>query len=200
MICPICGRKLSATVQDYHYIESGLDNVFVSGVTLYKCRCGEEYVQLPGAQLVHDQIASELLKKSSLLTGAEAKFLRKWLRLTSEELAQALGKTRVSVSRWENTNPSSSADRTLRLYVSAVGNIPVNFAALFSALKNRPQQGYKVLIGDKELQARSLAAYKPTSPLTAPSSEKQTALSDFNKTTVASENVSATNQELAQAA
>jgi putative zinc finger/helix-turn-helix YgiT family protein len=146
MFCPACGRQPSHTVEQYQYRESGLDNVFVRGVGIDRCKCGQEYVQLPGAQEVHDQMASVLLNKSSLLTGPEAKFLRKWLRLTSEEMAKVLGYTRVSVSRWEKHGPSVATDRVLRLYASAVRNVSIDFVNLFSSMNDKPQRNFRIVV------------------------------------------------------
>jgi|CXWL01.1.fsa_nt_gi putative zinc finger/helix-turn-helix YgiT family protein len=147
MICPTCGKQTTHTVEEYNYRESGLDNVFVRGVDLFQCACGEEYVQLPGVQEIHNQIASAILNKESLLTGAEAKFLRKWLRMTSEDLARALGVTRVTVSRWENQEVPDWNDRPLRLYASNVGKIYVDFGKLFSSGVNSPNPDFKIVVG-----------------------------------------------------
>jgi putative zinc finger/helix-turn-helix YgiT family protein len=146
MICPACGKQPSHTVEQYQYRESGLNNVFVRGVGIDRCKCGQEYVQLPGAQEVHDQVASALLSKSSLLTGPESKFLRKWLLMTSEEMGKALGYTRVTVSRWENDGLSAKTDRTLRLYASAVRNRAIDFESLFSSMSAKPQRSFRIVV------------------------------------------------------
>lgn len=144
--CPACGNQPSHTVEQYHYRESGLNNVTVTGVSIFRCKCGQEYVQLPGAQRVHDQVALALLNKPSLLTGQESKFLRKWLRLTSEEMASALGYTRVTASRWENDGPSVKTDRAIRLYASAVRSIAIDFESLFSSMNTKPQKHFKIVV------------------------------------------------------
>ena len=144
MNCPICGKKITHSIEGYHYRESGLENVFVSGVGIFRCKCGEEYVQLPGVDNIHNQIASALLRKDSLLTGLESKFLRKWLGLKSEELAQALGYTRVTVSRWENEGPSAKTDRALRLYASAIRGLAIDFESLFSTINDKPEKNFKI--------------------------------------------------------
>ena len=146
MICPACGKQPSHTVEQYQYRESGLNNVFVRGVGIDRCKCGQEYVQLPGAQEVHDQVASALLSKSSLLTGPESKFLRKWLRMTSEEMAKALGYTRVTVSRWENDGLSAKTDRTLRLYASAVRDMSIDFENLFTTVNAKPEKNFRIVV------------------------------------------------------
>jgi DNA-binding transcriptional regulator YiaG len=149
MNCPACGKQPAHTVEQYHYLESGLNNVFVDGVGIFRCACGQEYIQLPGAQEVHNQVASALLNKPSLLTGPEAKFLRKWLRLTSDDLAKALGYTRVSVSRMENKGRLTVAtERLLRLYASQIGNIPIDVEKLFPTISDTPDQKFKIVVGE----------------------------------------------------
>ncbi|MDZ4733668.1 MAG: hypothetical protein SGJ16_08790 [Nitrospirota bacterium] len=97
---------------------------------------------------MHNQVASALLKKTSLLTGSEARFLRKWLRLTSDELAKALGFTRVSVSRRENKGLTVATDRSLRLYASRVGNISIDVEKLFPTINDEPDKNFRVVVGD----------------------------------------------------
>lgn len=193
MNCQICGGKTVYSTEQYHYLESGLDNVFVSGVGIYKCKCGETYVQLPGVENVHNQIASALLRKNSLLTAAEAKFVRKWLGLKSDELAKALGYTRVSVSRWENKSVPESADRALRLYASAVGHVPVDFSRLFDSLSPTPEKDFRITVGK--------ASYKSSTVISTTFSLPHKFLGSFEKSVqIAKEPERAANQELAQAA
>ena len=198
MICPACGRQASHhTVEKYQYRESGLDNVFVTGAEIFRCECGQEYVQLPGAQEIHDQVASGVLNKFSLLTGPEAKFLRKWLRLTSEEMAKALGYTRVSVSRWENRGLSAATDRALRLYASAVRNVPINFEMLFSSISAKPQKSFRIVVGG----VKAADAYTSASPIVSAGSSMQEPLANFDgPIAMSGEAAKASNQELALAA
>lgn len=108
------------TLKEYHYRESGLSNVYLQNIATYQCECGEKLVQIPAIDRLHDAIAYQLLKKPSLLTGPEFRFLRKWVGLTANQLAALLGvKTRISVSRWENGKAAltASTDHAMRLLV-----------------------------------------------------------------------------------
>ena len=208
MICPACGRKPAHTIEEYHYRESGLDNVFVRGVGIYKCNCGQEYVQLPGVQAVHQQVAVELLNKTSLLTGAEARFLRKWLGLTSDQLANALGYTRVSVSRRENRGLTVATDRSLRLYASQVGNISIDVGKLFSRITDKPEQDFRIVVGNAlPVLQYSVKASRTASAVASAESSTQYAIlmrvfamSQELAEGVGKSSGSAANQELAQAA
>jgi putative zinc finger/helix-turn-helix YgiT family protein len=86
----------------YHFLESGLDNVFLVGINIYSCKdCNEELPEIPNISQLHDTIAGALVAKPVILTGSEIRFLRKNLGLKATELAKALDTTAVSVSRWE---------------------------------------------------------------------------------------------------
>ena len=208
MICPMCGESPSHSIKQYHYLESGLDNVFVSGVGIFRCRCGEEYVQIPEVDKIHDQIASALLHKDSLMTGSESKFLRKWLGLKSEELAKALGYTRVSVSRWENHAPLAANDRALRLYASAMRGISIDFKTLFFSMKVKPQKDFKIAVNGIQTAFQYPTA-KATSIITTAQSSPQESQADFKTAVPVADAaaqvaniglVHAANQELALAA
>lgn len=199
MNCPICGRKSTHSIEQYRYRESGLDNVFVSDVDIFRCKCGEEYVQLSGVDNIHNKIATALLHKNSLLSGSESKFLRKWLGLKSEEMAQALGYTRVTVSRWENDGPSAKTDRALRLYASAIRNISIHFESLFSAMNDKPEKNFKIIVSG----TRTAPQYTVDASVLASTRmiSAQEALAAFAGVTTASvEPTQAANQELAMAA
>ncbi len=59
-------------------------------------------------------IALDLLKKPSLLSGEEIRFLRKMAGLSQSELAEILGVTPTRPSKWEATSASKEGDRLLR--------------------------------------------------------------------------------------
>lgn len=103
--------------QNYSYKESGLNNVVLLGVLVYNCQCGEIAVQIPAMSFLHRLIAFELLKKPTLLSGEEVRFLRRFTGASATEFADTIGSTKVSVSRWENgaARITRNTDRLLRL-------------------------------------------------------------------------------------
>lgn len=60
-----------------------------------------------------------LIHKRTPLTGAELRFIRKYLGLTTTEFGKLLGVTHVAVVKWESgkTRPHIPADVYVRLYV-----------------------------------------------------------------------------------
>ncbi len=101
MKCSNCNKNMIRKKGIYRYTESGLDNVYI-GTDVYKCECGEVIVDIPNIYVLHELIARDLIRKKSILTGKEIKFIRKQLHLKANELALLLGVNKVTVSRWEN--------------------------------------------------------------------------------------------------
>ncbi len=122
--CPNCQKKGQTHKGKYHYTESGLQNVWLKGVEVFECECGENFAFIPCAQELHNLIAGILLQKEDQLSGSEIRFLRKHMGLKAKDFAKELGVGKVSVSRWESGDysPSESFDRFIRLlYATRMG-------------------------------------------------------------------------------
>lgn len=121
MKCPNCSKEMRATKKDYQYEEAGLKNVVLKDTTVYECKCGETLPEIPYIKRLHRQIADTLINKLGPLTGEEFRFLRKSMGMSARDLAQLLGVTTVSLSRWENDKEKvgPQSDRLLRcLYLT----------------------------------------------------------------------------------
>lgn len=124
MTCPICKKEGRIHIGKHHYIESGLQNVWLKGVEIFECECGENFAFIPCAQELHNLIAGILLQKEDQLSGSEIRFLRKHMGLKAKDFAKELGVGKVTVSRWESGDysPSESFDRFIRLlYATRMG-------------------------------------------------------------------------------
>lgn len=83
----------------YHYIESGLDNVFLAS--------GFEYANQGKTVIIHDieglqrAIANWLVRQPRRLSGDELRFLRSELLLSQSSLAKILGVKELTIGRWE---------------------------------------------------------------------------------------------------
>lgn len=104
--------------QPYHFVESGLNNVYLVGITVRTCSdCKEDLPEIPNISRLHDKIAETIATKPAELTGEEIRFLRKNLGLKAEEFAKHLGTTSVSLSRWENGHDvSKENDKLIRYF------------------------------------------------------------------------------------
>jgi putative transcriptional regulator len=104
--------------QPYHYMESGLDYIWLIGILQYKCeKCNETYVEIPCINELHLLIGKNIVCKKELLRGSEVKFLRKEIGMKSKDMSDALSIEPETYSRWENGKQTLAAchDKTLRM-------------------------------------------------------------------------------------
>ena len=130
----------------YHYIESGLTNVWLAnGFTIRKTKYGEG-VSIHDVDGLHRAIAQALANKPHL-TGAQVRFLRKEMGMSQRGLGELLGVTDQSVALWERKGRlPKTADRLLRLiYVEHdKGNAPI--VSFIQRINNLDQQGHEQII------------------------------------------------------
>lgn len=109
----------------YHYVESGLDNVWLeNGYTIHETAYGSG-VSIQDTEGLHRVIGNWLISLPKPLNGAEVRFLRVEMDTTQKNLAAFLGVDEQAVRRWEKARdkavPNGSADRLLRaLYMEYV--------------------------------------------------------------------------------
>lgn len=128
MKCPSCQQLGHTHKGKYHYIESGLPNIWLIGVEIFECNCGETFAFVPCLDDLHQIIAMDLLEKDDQLSGREIKFLRKHLGLRAKDFAKQIGVMNVTVSRWEREEfiPPKPMDRLIRFfYATEMGLLDV---------------------------------------------------------------------------
>jgi putative transcriptional regulator len=139
MKCPSCQQIRQSHKGEYHYTESGLPNVWLRGVEIFECICGEKFAIIPCIEELHKLIGKRLIRKEYQLTGKEIRFLRKHMALKSKDFAKELGVQNVTVSRWENgdSQPSESVDRLIRLiYAIKMGLRRTGKVLVFDKFRN----------------------------------------------------------------
>jgi YgiT-type zinc finger domain-containing protein len=119
--CYECHRTMIGRRENYPYTEVGLKSVTLTNVLVFHCKCGAIVAELPFLGQLHYVIAFDLLRKKTLLSGEEARFLRKWVGYSATELAETTGYSKSIISRWENEKQdiAKESDRLLRLVVFA---------------------------------------------------------------------------------
>src|SRR5262245_24603995 len=119
MKCRECrAADLNETQENYRYTESGLPNVVLVGVTIRRCpNCGAQMLVLPRIEELHESLAFAVAAHRGRLSGAEIRYLRKYLGWDQESFARVMGVTTTSVSRWENEKEpiGPTSERLLRL-------------------------------------------------------------------------------------
>lgn len=99
----------------YHYLESGLRNVWlVNGVRHRQSAYGPT-IAIADVFGLHRAIGLWIVRKPGRLTGAELRFLRQELDLSQRRLAEYLGCEEQTVSLWERRGRMPKiADRFVR--------------------------------------------------------------------------------------
>jgi len=116
--CYDCGQTMQGTRTYYRYTECGLDSVTLENIFVFRCgNCGAIVPEIPAIGELHHMIVLMLIKKDTLLSPREIRFLRKMAGLNGKELSSTLGASASTISRWENGSRkiSKKADAALRL-------------------------------------------------------------------------------------
>jgi putative zinc finger/helix-turn-helix YgiT family protein len=117
--CRACGQAdLLSSKEQYRYDESGLPNVLLEGITVRRCpACHEFEVVIPRVTELHRAIVLAVVQKTTRLTGAEVRFLRKYLGYSGVDFARRMGVSPEVVSKWEHDKDpiGGQSDRLLRL-------------------------------------------------------------------------------------
>jgi len=119
-ICRACAGEMQLVRQDYHFKESGLDNVLLKSIDVLVCQqCGSIVPRIPRLNDLMRTIVVAMIAKPSELEGTEVRFLRKFMDETIEQFAGKLGINRSHLSRIENGSLSISkqTDRLVRTLV-----------------------------------------------------------------------------------
>ena len=111
--------KTSTMRKPYHFVGSGLPNVYLVGVEYELDReADEQRAAIPRLPDLLTWIAVTLLCKEAPLTGEELRFLRKRVGKSSKDFAHLLGLTSEQYSRIENgLRLTPSNDKLVRLLV-----------------------------------------------------------------------------------
>lgn len=113
----------------YHYIESGLKNIWLtSGYEVKKTPYGEA-VSIQDVEGLHRLIGTIIAKRPKL-TGPELRFLRKEMGMSQNALADFIGISDQNISLWERRGRiPQAADRIIKLVyletVSKNGNVKI---------------------------------------------------------------------------
>jgi putative transcriptional regulator len=119
-------EKVATRAKPYHYVGSGLENVYLVGVKYrYWPETEMQSADIPRVPALLHALSRAVLEKQGLLTGDELRFLRKELRLPSKDFAALVGVTPEQYSRLENgATITPTMDRLVRLLYVALAKLP----------------------------------------------------------------------------
>jgi YgiT-type zinc finger domain-containing protein len=111
-------------VVTHKFKESGLDNITLIGVRLYRCNgCGEVVYDFGDINQLNRLIAETLLRKRGFLSGREIRFLRSYVGYSSEMFARILGFDKTSWSRIENDRSKISSQVNMAVRWAVAGKL-----------------------------------------------------------------------------
>lgn len=99
-----------------------LDGLFEVTAERAVCpECGAEYTSFNQMERMYEAIAKDLASETRRLSPQEIRWLRKYLGFSSDSLAEYLGVTRQTVSRWENEGGVPVATERLLKFMAKQG-------------------------------------------------------------------------------
>jgi putative transcriptional regulator len=155
MKCEQCGGKTEIKKGAYHYVESGLDNVYLVNIDRRVCEsCGAVTPRIPRITELHAVIGRAVALKGEPLSGADARYLRKHLGLKGKEWAELLHVDVTTLSRWEGEEQKigPQSDILLRLlYFSILAErqgqeLPERLIERIAAIAERKDDELAVII------------------------------------------------------
>lgn len=121
-LCTECGQPQSLVRKTVSYPQSGLSNVRLQNVPVWKCANFHEEVEIPSTKQLHELLAQLVLRKPVSLVGSELRFLRRRINVSAKDFAGRIGLSSVRLSQLENSKQAivRRTDLLVRLYVAAV--------------------------------------------------------------------------------
>lgn len=149
-------QEFRATMDDpYHFVDSGLPNVYLSGIRYFRCECGQEMADIPAIKQLLNLIARDLVEKTSALSGAEIRFLRKRLGQRASDFSKQLGFEPETLSRIENDHlpASERTDKLIRLYYAVASKDPLLLGQLQDDLDQRLMAWQRIVLPSRKISA-----------------------------------------------
>ena len=112
------GKRNEMSKSSHRYMECGLDNVIIDGISTAVDDAGETVLTIPNVNGLHRAIALGIVARRSGMSGKELRFLRTEMGMTQAELAAMIHREPLAISRWERAeNPiDSNAEALVRLH------------------------------------------------------------------------------------
>ena len=150
-------QEFRATMDEpYHFVDCGLPNVYLVGIRYFHCECGEQLADIPAMKQLLNLIARDLVERTSALSGAEIRFLRKRLGQRASDFSKQLGLEPETLSRIENEHlpASERTDKLIRLYYAVASRDPLLLGELQADLDQRLMAWQKIVLPPKKISAR----------------------------------------------
>ncbi|MDP9051287.1 MAG: helix-turn-helix domain-containing protein [Acidobacteriota bacterium] len=120
-------HKTSTDAKPYHFVGSGLRNVYLVGVEYeIGAASGMQSAVIPCLPNLLEAIGKVLVEKRTPLGADEVRFLRKRLRFASKDFAELVGLSSEQYSRVENgaAKLMPTVERVVRLLYATLAKLP----------------------------------------------------------------------------
>src|SRR5258708_28080252 len=145
-----CGKHMkehAATKSKlYHFLDSGLSNVYLSGIKYWICeKCGKQAAEIPAPEQLMNVIAESIVMKTGLLAGQEIKFLRKRVGKRAIDFAKLLSKSPEHFSKLETGTLElpPATDKLIRFVYGMLSGDQ----ELLKIISGKTEEGLKSLLG-----------------------------------------------------
>jgi DNA-binding transcriptional regulator YiaG len=99
---PSLKQHNATSTKPYHFLDSGLPNVYLIGVKYWSCgKCQAQAAEIPAPEQLMNVIGECVVMKPGTLTGQEIKFLRKRVGKKAADFASLINKTPEHFSKLE---------------------------------------------------------------------------------------------------
>lgn len=139
----------------YHYVQCGLDNVWLTNGFQIKSTPYGQGVAIDNAEALDRVIAKHLTEKPGRLSGREVRFLRQMLDMSQKRLGELLGKEAQTVALWEKAERvNDDVDFCVRhIYRQAAVNSRQSYVELVDYLNAQDRQEHADGMRFKETDA-----------------------------------------------
>jgi DNA-binding XRE family transcriptional regulator len=126
----------------HHYMECGLENVVIYGLTPETDDAGETVITIPAVDELHRKIAEGIVRRDASMHGAELRFLRTEIGLTQAGLGELVDRDRQTVIHWEKETQriDRNAEAIIRRHVIECLSLDVDIeiAAIAGMVEHKP--------------------------------------------------------------
>ncbi len=128
---------LATTKKPFHFVDSGLSNVYLVGIRYFVYPDGRIVPEIPAIKQLMQLIARNLVQSESALSAEEIRFLRKRLGQKAVDFARAIGIEPETLSRAEHGHQrlNESNDKLIRLYYALAATDDASLTGLRSELR-----------------------------------------------------------------
>lgn len=128
----------------YHYVESGLDNIWLQNGYLEEDTPYGRTVSFTDIPGLHESISLSIVEQAGRLGGPEIRFLRRQMEMSQVSLAELIGVTSQSIALWEKGKAviTAPSDKLLRLIVKGHYSGQITVRRAIDALNHRDQDDH----------------------------------------------------------